>query len=418
MTCWSPRRWAPRRPSLGWFTAAGPESEGKRIASFIPYTAQFNMTGQPAVSLPLHWTPGGLPVGVQLVAGYGREDMLVQVASQLEQAAPWAGAAGARLSRAARLRPAPPTASPLRVILMPNWVHIHEAWAKGGQRSRSRARHELPESARPDPVPPGGHPRTGEPSPAGSDPPPGHPRTGEPSPAGSDPPPGHLPPPGRPPGPQRGRPRRRRSRKAKIAAWIAGILTGVLVIAAIGAYVAYRHLNGNIRQLNISGLVGPQPPDHHPHAENIVIIGSDSRHGQSSRYGNSQDLTTDQSDTLMIAHVPADRQWVDVMSIPRDSWVNIPSCRMGNGQLSSPQVFKINEAFALGNLDGNHTGSASPARSRPSSMTPASISITSSRSTSPDSATWSTPCTACRSAIASRSTTRCPACISQPVITC
>lgn len=77
-------------PPLGWFTGAGPGSEGARIASFIPYTAQFNMTGQPAVSLPLHWTPGGLPVGVQLVAAYGREDLLVRVAAQLEQAAPWA----------------------------------------------------------------------------------------------------------------------------------------------------------------------------------------------------------------------------------------------------------------------------------------------------------------------------------------
>ena len=77
-------------PELGWFTAAGPEQEGARIAGFIPYTAQFNMTGQPAISLPLHWTASGLPVGVQLVAGYGREDLLIRVASQLEQAAPWA----------------------------------------------------------------------------------------------------------------------------------------------------------------------------------------------------------------------------------------------------------------------------------------------------------------------------------------
>jgi amidase len=76
-------------PELGWFTAQGPAGEGRRIASFIPYTAQFNLTGQPAVSLPLHWTPDGLPVGVQLVAAYGREDLLVRVASQLEQAAPW-----------------------------------------------------------------------------------------------------------------------------------------------------------------------------------------------------------------------------------------------------------------------------------------------------------------------------------------
>ena len=147
----------------------------------------------------------------------------------------------------------------------------------------------------------------------------------------------------------------RHSRKARIAAWAAVILASVLVIAAIGVYAAYRHLNGNIRQVNISGLVGRRPPEQHPRAENIVIIGSDSRHGQGRRYGNSQDLTTDQSDTLMIVHIPADRQWAEVMSVPRDSWVNIPSCRMGNGQLSQPQVFKINEAFAIGNLDGNHT---------------------------------------------------------------
>jgi amidase len=76
-------------PELGWFTAEGPQGEGRRVLSFIPYTAQFNMTGQPAVSVPMHWTPDGLPVGVQLVAAYGREDLLVQVASQLEQAAPW-----------------------------------------------------------------------------------------------------------------------------------------------------------------------------------------------------------------------------------------------------------------------------------------------------------------------------------------
>lgn len=73
-------------PELGWMTG---EQEGQRIASFIPYTAQFNVTGQPAISLPLHWTAAGLPVGVQVVAEFGREDVLVRVASALEEAAPW-----------------------------------------------------------------------------------------------------------------------------------------------------------------------------------------------------------------------------------------------------------------------------------------------------------------------------------------
>jgi amidase len=73
-------------PEIGWMTG---EEEAARITSFMPYTAQFNVTGQPAVSLPLHWTSAGLPVGVQLVAEFGREDVLVRVASALEEAAPW-----------------------------------------------------------------------------------------------------------------------------------------------------------------------------------------------------------------------------------------------------------------------------------------------------------------------------------------
>jgi amidase len=54
------------------------------------FALPFDITGEPAMSLPLHWTPDGLPVGVQLVAPYGREDVLFRLAAQLEQAQPWA----------------------------------------------------------------------------------------------------------------------------------------------------------------------------------------------------------------------------------------------------------------------------------------------------------------------------------------
>ena len=79
-------------PPLGSF-AADPEDplkaiyRGEKTAGF---TALINATGQPAISLPLGWSEDGLPIGVQLIAPLGREDLLLRVASQVEEAHPWA----------------------------------------------------------------------------------------------------------------------------------------------------------------------------------------------------------------------------------------------------------------------------------------------------------------------------------------
>jgi amidase len=61
-----------------------------RSADYVPFTPPFNVTGQPAISLPLAWNDAGLPIGVQFVGRFGDEETLLALAGQLEQAAPWA----------------------------------------------------------------------------------------------------------------------------------------------------------------------------------------------------------------------------------------------------------------------------------------------------------------------------------------
>jgi amidase len=79
-------------PLLGSFEDSGPDPMAAFERAFLCgcFTAAFNATGQPAISLPLYWSEENLPIGVQLVAPLGREDLLLRVASQLEQAVPWA----------------------------------------------------------------------------------------------------------------------------------------------------------------------------------------------------------------------------------------------------------------------------------------------------------------------------------------
>ncbi|MGH1501968.1 MAG: amidase [Acidimicrobiales bacterium] len=61
-----------------------------RAGEYVTFTPPFNTSGQPAMNLPLWWNDAGLPIGVQLVAAYGREDLLLRLASQVEAARPWA----------------------------------------------------------------------------------------------------------------------------------------------------------------------------------------------------------------------------------------------------------------------------------------------------------------------------------------
>jgi Asp-tRNA(Asn)/Glu-tRNA(Gln) amidotransferase A subunit family amidase len=76
---------------LGYMNTNDPDggTYANHFNSFWGFTSLYNATGQPAISLPLYWTPEGLPVGLQFAAPFGNEVRLLQLATQLEQAQPW-----------------------------------------------------------------------------------------------------------------------------------------------------------------------------------------------------------------------------------------------------------------------------------------------------------------------------------------
>ncbi|MFD4976472.1 LCP family protein [Streptomyces sp. NPDC058424] len=145
--------------------------------------------------------------------------------------------------------------------------------------------------------------------------------------------------------------RRRRRPKRRIGRWVA-LAASVLVLgtAAVGGWV-YTHLNGNIKGADVGDALGDNRPKAARGGQNILVIGSDSRKGLGDAYGKN--LTTMQSDTLMLLHTSGNGKWASVVSFPRDSWVQIPACQRGTGSASSPHHFKINEAFAIGGTTGD-----------------------------------------------------------------
>ena len=147
--------------------------------------------------------------------------------------------------------------------------------------------------------------------------------------------------------------------------------TGVGALAAVmflgsGATFAYQEIQGNIGRHDIEDLLGddrpsavasPEPIDSKAGQPiNLLVMGSDVREGESDvdGAGAAGEVEGMRSDTAMIAHVSADRSRVEVVSIPRDTLVDVPSCRLPDGTETPEQSdVMFNSAFQTGGETGD-----------------------------------------------------------------
>ncbi|WP_435735429.1 LCP family protein [Cellulosimicrobium sp. PMB13] len=147
----------------------------------------------------------------------------------------------------------------------------------------------------------------------------------------------------------------RRLASHRVARAVGLVVTGALSFAAVGAGAVYLDLRSKITVSDVSDLVvgGPtvEPPKDPDdpfagRALNILVMGTDYRDAENAALAGEEEGM--RSDTTFIAHVSGDRTRMEVVSIPRDSLVEIPACTLPDGSMSSPQYGMFNSAFEIG----------------------------------------------------------------------
>jgi len=148
---------------------------------------------------------------------------------------------------------------------------------------------------------------------------------------------------------------------------VALLLTASFALVAGGAATAYTRLQGNIASADVEVLLGedrpPPPPEPDPTDPsagtpvNILVLGSDTREGN-EQYA-SDPVEGERADTTIVVHISADRSRVELVSIPRDTLVDIPECLRSDGTSSRPQTREMfNSAFSIGAQSGEITDGA------------------------------------------------------------
>jgi LCP family protein required for cell wall assembly len=134
-----------------------------------------------------------------------------------------------------------------------------------------------------------------------------------------------------------------------VTGWMAAVLVAVLVIAALGAYVKYRTVWDSIKRVDVTSL-GKQPPKFN-NAENILLLGSDTRTGRNGTIGGHDGCNC--SDTVMLLHISPGHHRVTVISVPRDTMVPVLACPPSDGTTgqqagAAGQLERINATLSYG----------------------------------------------------------------------
>jgi LCP family protein required for cell wall assembly len=155
------------------------------------------------------------------------------------------------------------------------------------------------------------------------------------------------------PGPAPKGRRTRGQRTARVLSWLALTTAVVVLLAAGGLWVAFNHYNGQISRISIPGISGHTKPAKAPrNAENFLLVGSDSRDGENGAgtQGKGATFVTGQrSDTVILVHLFGNSDKAELVSFPRDSYVEIPAyTNAKTGHVTPPHHDKLNSAFSLG----------------------------------------------------------------------
>ncbi len=139
--------------------------------------------------------------------------------------------------------------------------------------------------------------------------------------------------------------RRSRRRALKAAAWTAA---GVVTIGGGGLAYLWSHLNGNLQGTDINTVLGhDRPHEKQNDSMDILLLGSDSRAGTNGEYGRG--VTGARSDTAMVLHVDKSHKKASVVSVPRDTMVDRPTCaKPSGGTAPAEHRAMFNESYQVG----------------------------------------------------------------------